>query len=261
MGNLEDYEKKLDVINRMADSRIKIPHHIPVSVFIQEANDLYQWALEDKVVLVDSGLSWDLVEDLPSRCGALIEAEARWQTQHNTTKPLSLEWNQRSPLAYDLRDRLLRNFRFAFREHPSLMATVREISKGRTHPDMIQDLNDLGNLGKAYPQLLETIRFDMSLLDKALQTSKEMAELLAGATKERMEPETMKKIRDKFYTHLKEAVDKIRSHGQFVFRGNKDRFICYRSSYMRKIKSLQKRKSKKKDVEKKNGEKGPLMSF
>lgn len=242
MGNQENYEKKLEVIKTIEDSQIKTPHHIPVEVYIQEADKLYHWAREDKDALVAAGLPWDLVEDLPTRCGALIEAEARWQTQRNTEKKYSQEWNKQSPLAYDLRNRLLRDFRFAFRDRPAQVAAVRAISKGESHADMIQDLNDLAVLGKANPQLLEAIQFDMSLLDKAARTSKEMAVLLAKSTSERMKPEEAKEIRDQTYTHLKEAVDKIRFHGQYVFRENKNRFIGYRSNHIRKIKKRQKRK-------------------
>jgi hypothetical protein len=39
MGNREYYEKKPEVISTFDDSRIKKPHHIPVSVYIQEAVD------------------------------------------------------------------------------------------------------------------------------------------------------------------------------------------------------------------------------
>ena len=39
---------------------------------------------------------------------------------------------------------------------------------------MIQDLNDLSYLGRTNRPLLEAIRFDMSLLEKAAQTSTDM---------------------------------------------------------------------------------------
>ena len=246
MGNLEYYEKKLGIIRAIDESRIKRPHHIPVEVYIQEADFLYLWALEDKEALTAAGLDWKLVEDLPIRCGALIEAEARWQTQRNTRKKSSLEWEKKYPIAHDLRKRLLTGFRFAFREHPTLMATVSNISKGKRHSKMIQDLNDLGVLGHANHQLLQSIDFDMSLLDKAAPIAKEMAGLLADTTRDRLEPGTAKIIRDQAYSHLKEAVDKIRSYGQYVFRQNKDRAPGYRSQYIRKIKSRKSRKNKEK---------------
>jgi hypothetical protein len=247
MGNQEDYEKKLKVISTIEASQIKTPHHIPVAVYIQEANTLYHWALADKEALTAAGLSWELVEDIPLRCEALIKAQASWQTQRNTGKKGSQEWNKRSPLAYDLRNRLLHDFRFAFRDHPDLVKTVSAISKGESHADMIQDLSDLSVLGKENPQLLEAINFDISLLDEAAQTASEMAALLAEVNSSRQEHSEAKKFRDQAYTHLKEAVDETREYGQYVFRKNEERFIGYRSSYIKQVKSRQPRKPKRND--------------
>jgi hypothetical protein len=112
---------------------------------------------------------------------------------------------------------------------------------------MIQDLNDLSVLGKANPQLLEAINLDMSLLDEAAQTAKEMAALLAEVNRSRREHSEAKRIRDQAYTHLKEAVDEIRRCGQYVFRQNKERLMGYRSSHIRQIKSRQRRKRRNED--------------
>ncbi|MFC2146073.1 hypothetical protein ACFLRT_01785, partial [Acidobacteriota bacterium] len=250
MGNREDYKKKLEAISTIEDSQIKTPHHIPVDVYIQEADTLYHWVQSDKEALAVVGLSWELVEDLPLRCKALIEAEARWQTQRKTRKKSSHQWDKLSPLAYDLRNRLLTDFRFAFRKHPDLITTVRGISKGESQPKSVQDLNDLSVLGKANSRLLEAIHFDMSLLDKAAQTAREMAVLLAEINKYKQKRSEAKKIRDQAYTHLKEAVDEIRLTGQYVFRQNKDRFTGYRSKYIRQLTIKQRGKPKKKGVEK-----------
>ncbi len=40
MGNQEDYKKKPQAISTIEDSQIKTPHHIPVGVYIQEADTL-----------------------------------------------------------------------------------------------------------------------------------------------------------------------------------------------------------------------------
>jgi len=47
-GNREFYEKKLEVISAIDDIQIKKPHHIPVSVYIKEADTLSHLALQDK---------------------------------------------------------------------------------------------------------------------------------------------------------------------------------------------------------------------
>jgi hypothetical protein len=125
------------------------------------------------------------------------------------------------------------------------MKAVRNIAKGKSHDKMIRALNDLGVLGKKNLQILEAVNFDMSLLDKAVQISKEMAKLLPDVNKERREHSELKKIRDQAYTHLKEAVDQIRSYGKYLFRDNKSRLRGYKSDYIREIKLKQRLKRKK----------------
>ena len=140
------------------------------------------------------------------------------------------------------------DFLYAFRKHPDLMKAVRAISPIGSHAKMMKDLNDLSLLGKDNTRLLEAINFDLSLLDKAAQTSGEMAVLLDEMNRntERYEHSEAKKIRNQAYTHLKEAVDEVLETGKYVFRQNKKHLRKYASKYRRKIKSKQNRKSKKK---------------
>ncbi len=232
MSNKKDYEKKLDVIKAIGDDQIKIPNNIPLGVYIQEADNLYQWCQEDKDTLTGLGLSWELVEDLPVRSGALREAESLWNAERFTRQEASETWEEESAAAYDLRDELLQYFRFAFRNDPGLSEQVRRIARGRGHADMIQDLNNLCILGKQNPGLLANINFDMSLLDKAAEKADQMAQLLAEANTERAEYKEAKKIRNQAFTHLKEAVDEIYKYGRFAFRDNHERRKGYRSNYM-----------------------------
>jgi hypothetical protein len=249
MGTQEDYKKKPQAISTIEESQIKTPHHIPVDVYIQEADTLYHWVQADKEALTAVGLSWGLVEDLPIRTGTLIEAEAQWQTRRKTRTKSSREWDNLSPLAHELRNELLIGFRFAFRKHTDLVTKIKGISKGEKQTKLIQDLNDLSVLGKANSRLLEVIRFDISLLDKAAQTAREMAVLLAEINKYRQERSEAKKTRDLAYTHLKQAVNEIRLTGQYLFRKNKDRFVGYRSKYMRQKTIKRRGIQKKKNVE------------
>ncbi|MGD2091848.1 MAG: hypothetical protein PVH61_37090 [Candidatus Aminicenantes bacterium] len=246
MGNREFYKKKLEVISAIDDSQIKKPHHIPVSVYIEEADTLYHRALQDKDELVAAGVAPELIEDLPQRHGALIETEKKWQKQWKNRNKGALEWDKQSPAGYNLRKRLLADFYYAFRKEPDLMAYLKEISQPGPYSGMIQDLNILSNLGRANTRLLEVINFDFSLLDKADRTSKEMARLLAAMNYDKGKGSEVKRIRDQAYTHLKEAVDEIRGAGKYVFRENKEHSLEYTSEYMRHLKSKQKRKPKKK---------------
>jgi hypothetical protein len=205
-----------------------------VNVYIQEAKNLYQWCLDDKETLTAVGLNWEFVTDLPARAGALKEAESRWNKQRFARKESAKEWQKESLIAYDLRDEISQWFRFAFRKHDDLLRKLAHILEDKGHASMIQDLNDLAGLGKANPMLLEKINFDMTLLDRAAETSYRIAKLLAAANCERDGENDGKKIRDRAYTHLKEAVDKIYEHGQFAFRQDDERRRGYRSNYMYK---------------------------
>lgn len=248
MGNRDDYEKILDVLTAIGDNRIKTPHHIPVDAYIQEAKTLCEWAMKDIDVLVSTGLSRELVEDLPVRIGALIEAESLLYVQRKSGDEAGQTWAKESPLAYDLKNRLLKTFVYAFRDHPELLTILRNVGRGKGHARMIQSLNDLSVIGKKNTALLEAVCFDKTLLDRAAQTSKDMAELLADVTTYRNSSNDTRKIRDLAYTYLKEAVDEIRRCGQFVFRDDKVRFRGYRSAHLREKYMKRKREAKAKTV-------------
>ena len=233
MGRKKNNKNKLDAFKDTADDWVKVPHHIPINVYIQEAKNLSHWAQEDKEVLTAAGLDPELIEDLPNRCEALSQMEAVWYVEKNTRKEAARKWASQSPLAYDLKKRLLKDFTFAFRKYPELLDTVHAIKKKNSQAALLQGLNDLYVLGKTEPELLSAIGFDMSLLDRAAQTSSELRKVLAEATNSRLESSSAKKNRDQAYTHLKEAIDEIRVYARFVLRDDKERLKGYTSNHLR----------------------------
>jgi len=251
MSNREDYEAKLTVVKAIEDDQIKTPNAIPVDAYLQEAENLYHWCQEDKETLTGVGLAWELVDDLPVRSGALREAESLWNRERFSHEEAEKMWAKESPLAYALRNELLHHFRFAFRNDKSLSGRVGAIADGNGHADMIQDLNDLSVLGKDNQELLTKINFDMSLLDLAAQKADEMATLLGETTRDRADYSAIKRIRDQSYTHLKEAVDEIYSHGQYLFWRSDERYKGYRSNYLRRINAKRVAKKSKTEGEEK----------
>lgn len=235
MNSAECYQQRLDVIKAIPDDRIKTPNSMPVKVYTQEAENLYSWAREDKDQLIAKGLDWGPVEDLPIRCGALKEASARWAEERFTREEAEKQWAIESPLAYQLRNELIQEFRFAFRNDAKLSAKVSTIADGSGHADMLQDLNDLAVLGRSHADLLAKTNFDMTLLDLAAQKSFDLAALLADATGERADSSETKVIRDQAYTYVKEVVDMVYAFGQFVFRDNEKRLKGYHSNFLRQV--------------------------
>jgi len=240
MSNKIVYDEKLTEISSISDEQVKIPSSIPVDNYVQEADTLFVWCQNDQEALTGRGLDWTLVEDMPARVGALARAQSLWIGERNTREEAERLWRERSPIAYKLRNDLLRDFRFAYRKDEDLVKKVRSIAEGSSHASMIQDLNDLVALGEKYPNQLTAINFDMTLLDQADQMADEMSTLYAGAIAERAEYSEAKKMRDKAYTYLKEAVDEIYAFGRYVFNENEERLFGYHSGYLRRSRNSQK---------------------
>lgn len=229
MSNLDDYNSKLAII--MAIESDKTPT-MPVDVAIDEGEELF-WSTHDKAVLTADGLEEGYIEDLKIRIGACREAESRWVKERKSRKASDQEWNEKSPEAYTLRDKLLHKLQHAYRKNNILSIKVKDIAQGTGHADMIQDLNDLAVLGKDYPDGLSGINFDLTLLDQAASMSDEMGDLLGRANGDRKSKKPSKIIRDKAYLHMKEATDEIRACGKYSFWKNKDRLKGYASDYLR----------------------------
>jgi hypothetical protein len=227
------------------ETKIKSPHNIPMSFYINEAEALYHWALKDKEVLTAAGLDVEYINNLLGLCETATNAEAQLYVEVNAKKQSMIEWEKQAPIAFELRKELLHRFRLHFRDHPHLMEMLKEISRGgRRYAKLLQDLNDLSVLGRSNREILEGGHFDMSLLEKAAQASSDLAVLLAEATRDRLKPNEGKIIRDLAYTRLKEAVDEIHFYGRHVFRGNKGRLTAYRSDHIHELKMRQARKNK-----------------
>ncbi|MEN8670193.1 MAG: hypothetical protein ABF318_13785, partial [Ketobacter sp.] len=167
----------------------------------------------------------------PARIGALREAESIWFKERFGREEAQQQWDQDAPVAYALRDQLLRAMRYAYRRDSSLLKRVADIAAGSGHADMIQDLNDIATLGRANAEPLAAIGVMAEELDQAAASADTMAELLAQVNGERADGNRARIIRDLAYTHLKEAVDEIRDAGQYVFWDNEARLEGYYGKY------------------------------
>jgi len=234
MSNESDLITKLDTISDIDEKDVKQPG-MPVSIFIKEGEDLYDWCLADKEVLVAKGLEWEMVEDLPSCLGALREVQTKWNAELNSREEADKSWDEKAPAAYDLRDMLLHDFRYAYRTQYDILGHIAVIAEGSGHSDLIRDLNDLAVLGKENPAALVAINFDRDLLGVAAKTADILNELLAIVNGDRREQSEAKTLRDKAYTLCKGMIDEIRACGQYAFWRSPERVKGYTSAHTRKM--------------------------
>ncbi len=228
----ENFNEKEAVIKAIPDNQVIEPN-MPVSVAVQEAEDLYEWAKDDEAVLTGGGLDVTLLNELPVRAGALRYAQSVWQKEYRTYEEAQKNWAQQSPEAFDMRDVIVHEFYHAYYNYPDLYAKVKTIDEGGSNADMLQDLSDLAILGKSNPDPLTTTNFDMTLLNTAENISENLSEVLAKANGLRLGDNEMKITRDKAYTYLKQAVDEVRRHGQYKFWRDNNRKKGYISQYFK----------------------------
>jgi ElaB/YqjD/DUF883 family membrane-anchored ribosome-binding protein len=232
MPQEQSYEALLAQVKAIPSSEVEAPS-IPVDVAAQEGSDLYEWANHDKAALRKAGLDWSLVKSLPDRVGALREAESRWLNERFAQSEARENWSKKCVEIEDLRSQLLHAFRYAYRDDRAVQSKIRLISRGSSHTDTIQDLNDLAVVGKENADELSKINFEMSMLDTATNLTHECTDLLAKAHGDKGYNEA-KDIRDRAYTFLKKAVDTIRDAGQYVFWRDSERAVGYASDYFRR---------------------------
>jgi hypothetical protein len=233
MSNEQDLLNLMDLLQSIPTDQVRIPS-MPMETYIQEAYNLNHWIIDDRSLLINAGLSEELIDSLPARINACRDAQARWTKERIQQHDTQVLWKGKSPFAYQMRNRLLRAFRFAFRNEQDLLNVVADITKGATHADMIQDLVTLSVLGRDNIPLLEAIHFDINLLDEANQLATEMGDLLAEYNGERLSGNKGRILRDQAYTYLKEAVDEIRKCGKYVFADKEQRLNGYYSPYIRR---------------------------
>ncbi len=234
MSSLSDYNELFPVIQAISPEKTMSPT-IPVDVYVQESEDQYHWCVDDQLALIHAGLDWSLVTSLPTRAGACREAQSLWNKERNTREKSEQDWKDLSPAAFNLRDELIHTFRYAFRNHEGLLGRVDDIAQGDTNSDMIQDLNDLAELGRANLDLLAVVNFDASLLNLAADLADQMGDLLGATNGERKKDSEAMIIRDQAFTYLKQAMDEIRACGKYVFWRNADRLKGYSSDYWKAV--------------------------
>jgi hypothetical protein len=203
----------------------------PVATFLQEAENLYAWCVDDIPELIKAGIDEAFINELPQGIKACREAQTIWETKLKTPGEAQVQWKLEVYEAQKLLAELLHSMRFAFRNNADLSGTIKYIAKESGYASLIQDLYNLSVLGRSNGQLLTAVGFDLDLLDTASAKSEELAALWAQSKNEKQHLNETAVLRNKAFWVLHRQVTEIRSAGQYIFRHRKDRSIGYVSQY------------------------------
>lgn len=235
--NLDAQRSKLTSIPQ---SLVREPN-MPVNHIVAEAITLEKIAVKDQDQLSSRKLDWSLVSTLGQRARALQEANTMYMVAQFGTGELKDQFEKALTEAMTLREDLTHGMLYAFDENELLLEAVRSIMQGNSYSDLVQDLSDLEGLGTKHKDLLDSAGIDFKLIDRAGELKIILGDLLATTNVEKMEKSPEKVVRDRAFTYLMEAVEKVRKCGKSVFWKDPDHAAFYASAYMRK----QRRKSAK----------------
>lgn len=215
------------------DKAARVPS-IPVSIYLQEAENLYCWCRADREKLTRNGLDWRIVEDMPSRIKALRDAQSRWHVSDRYSLETERRWKEIQSTGRRYRKDLARALRFLFRKNPKVPVKIAGLVRGESSAAVIQSLVNLSVFGRQETAFLSAANFDFTELDKAERLARDMSGLLASVNSLRRSYGEMLEKRNHAYTHLQEAVTEIKSHGNYLFRHDPGRLRGYTSAYIRK---------------------------
>ena len=232
MINNVAYNSIKDKIELIRTDEIKICH-IPMDIYLQEAEYMHQRAFKDLEKLQVCGISKDTLDDLSIRIDACQFIYLQWKFIRKEKKVNSKKWAELSPQAFELKDDLLHTFYYAFRNYPELISTLKDIRKGNSQAALVQNLNNLACLGLANLDKLGAVNLAKETLTKAAELSRNMAKLLAAYNSEKMNSNLIKEHHLKAFTYTKELVDEIRLAGKYVFWKDKKHMEEYASAYVR----------------------------
>ena len=216
MSYIEDYETWKERIADLPLEQTKVPNQ-PIDAFAARTETLAQEATKDKDLLAKAGLDVTMIDDLKPLAGALRFQQANWMSEYQTRQEAQKECQAQWPGAFDLRDELVHNFKFAYRGIPDIHAKVMRIDEGSSQVDMIQDLLELAVLGERNLEPITQIGVEVANLEKARTLSHSLSELLAVANGSSDESSELKVLRDKTFTLLWERESTIREYGRYVF--------------------------------------------
>lgn len=218
---------------------LSIPHdsiiepNISMGIFLQEAFNIYMYALADKEALCGKGLDEKLLEELPRRIDFAREMEARWYVFRYSETPSAKELKRVLAIVDESRKELLAAMEYAF-FGDDLAKMVTHIKKGDGTADYAQDLCSIAMLAERNIQKLKDAGCNLIHLDRLNEYSHKYDELVAKCAVEEEDGPFVCRDRDMAYTFLFVALEAVRRAARHAFWNDKKRLRGYASEYFRK---------------------------
>lgn len=227
----------LDKIESIPDKQIITPT-IPIAIYLQEAENLAAWAMDDIDQLSKVGITSTQIEDVKERIEACRLLQTEWMKLKKIKPEKQALLEKSKQLAIEMRHELIFIYKYAFRNEEQALKDLKQIRKKNKTANLIRTLANLIRIGNTYPELLKKISFDFNQLDDARKLAYKLREqhsMFVASTPDKVK---VKSLRDQSYTYLKLLLDEIKNAGKYVFAKNKERLPGYYSMYYKNKKAL-----------------------
>jgi hypothetical protein len=224
----------------LADRVAKIPAQdsiepdIPIGIFLQEAYNLYRFCRNDRELLIQKGLDWAIVEELPMRVEFLREVEVGWWMARYSVTPVRTEFERWLAISHNVKKELLHDMEYAFADNHNLMQLLARIKKSGGHDTLDQDLSTLLLMAEQNAVRLQEKGSDPKLVKDLEECGRNFSPLLIKFKVEEIEINAQQTARNRAYLFCAVAVEAIRECARHVFWNDKRHLRGYLSEYFRR---------------------------
>lgn len=243
MNDDKSYELLLPKLKELHAVEVRGPD-MPVNEAVSEGEKTAALCLEDRAFFERIGFDLKLAEECEAASGALRVADGKWMASWGEKKDSQKLWEEKEVPGYELRDDTLAALSYALRNNKRAIRIIRKIRQGGSDRDMVHDLRAEKELGDLYHNELESICFDLALLDQCGAMADDLGRIYAKAFIDEATSEAID-IRNRAFTYMRMVMGEILEAAEYVLRDNPDRLKQYYSDYRRK----QYRSREEKEVE------------
>lgn len=222
------YDKLLPQISAITDYVVP---KIPPEEIVGEANRVNALIKEDRARLERSGIELHYLDSFEERAGAMSWAAADMVTYINMETTAKKEWDGLQPEADEVRRKLLKTLKRAFRKKKDLYEAVERIMDGSSNLDQVLDFLSMSKLAQENKEMLEEVFADLSLIDRASELHTKLSNILSRMVTDPKKLDQAKVTFYKAWTYLNEALKEVYEAGQYAFDEDDSRHSLYYNDY------------------------------
>ncbi|MGL1934468.1 MAG: hypothetical protein OCD01_05590 [Fibrobacterales bacterium] len=228
----EYFDEMYETIQSVPDDETTRPNR-PLKIFSTEVEGLITIIKHNEKRLLEKNFDTKISTRLEKLIGAYRHAQSRMAWATDSYSESRKRWKALSPLAFELRNDLLNEYRFVAFGNDAVTKLIKEVSQGRTIADLIEDLHILAHPSDAIRTQLEDINFDFEQLKNAANLAFEVGTIQKDAELHRFAVTEERKIRDKVVTLLQLEEATILRWARLVFNKDKKVLRKFFSKYSR----------------------------